>query len=162
MSLELLLIRGINLFRAIFENCGPGWIKTKFIIDDKEYTLFGSRLSDCISDFINSIILLMKGTNESRSKWQGEPGEYRVTLSVKENNLNIKVTRYDDTFSKKRDEEGTLEFEGYALVVDFIRNIIRGLDKLKNSISDNEYYKLWHYEFPHKRLEELRLLYRSL
>ena len=136
-------------------------MKAKVSTVNQDIEVFGSYLSDCVYDLIVATESLLKGANEAINNWQDEPGQFRWIFTRQDRVVSFQIAQFEDTFSKKRNEEGKVIFEAKVNLTSFARGVVSAMDKLRNNIDEEEYYRLWNYEFPSDRLKILREVYRS-
>lgn len=122
---------------------------------------------DPLSALADAVIALMKEqfTLESTVRvvctWQDEPGEYRWVLIKEEDNLQISIMQYKETFSRQDDEEGKLLYVTECSAIKFtiqVRTLLR--DRLDEQ-GPERYMALPRWPFPMQQYNTLQEIIRK-
>lgn len=152
----------IELINVDFELFDKGWVKAVILSDEREITMFGSRLSDAMCDLIIAVNKLAYGEKESICTWHEEPGQYRWLFSKHGKEITLRILRFDNTFSGLANEKGIEILSGNEYTIAFVRNIIRSIDELKYKYGTDGYERIWAYEFPERELKILKYSFQIL
>ncbi|MPN36669.1 hypothetical protein SDC9_184179 [bioreactor metagenome] len=133
-----------------------GWIEFILATENDEIKIEPSHLSDAPSDFIIALALLLEGENEAICKWQDEPGEYRLVFTRKEDNFELIILSFKDTFSRRENKDADLIFGGKGTLSKFVHKVLREFNKINIEHSSSGYKELWGYEFPLNEIDRLR------
>ena len=134
----------------------PGWARFDLANEAVEISISASGLSDALSQLINCAAILAEGVPFCVCKIQAEPGEFRLFFKASGTNLSLSLLSFADTFSRAKDEDGKLLFEGSESTTHFVRTILRQFERLSGSDKGKGYHELWGHPYPLKELMRLR------
>ncbi len=137
---------------------GRGWVEASLSDGSHELTLTASYLSDALSDLLWIVISLVEGAQEGTCAWQQEPGEYRWLFSRQEEQIEIRLLWFSETFSQRPDEEGECHLLLTCSLLKFATKIQRQYKHLLSTWGDAGYRETWGYPFPHIELLKLKHL----
>ena len=139
-----------------FEYClnGIGWATCIVEINGQKLEYTASYLSDCLSDFLRSLMLLNslcvpkdEVRRETECQWEGEPDGIVWSFELKEKNLlTIEATYYENAFIE--DQTRTI-LKTECPYDEFIKTVIRELDALIKKHGLIGYREEWYdFDFP--------------
>ena len=120
-----------------------------------------SVLSDALGDLTRGVASLLQGTDRLSVSWQDEPGEWRWLLIRHADRLSIRIVRFEETFSHRRDEEGVPIFQRACRLADFAGQLKSELQRLLDELGPEGYHKQWGRPFPCAEYETLDQLIRN-
>ena len=133
---------------------GTGWATCILEMNGQKLEFTASYLSDCLSDFLQSLMLLNplcvprdEARRESECQWEGEPDGVIWSFVLKENNrLNIIADYYEDEHNK---EKTTTMINTEYPYDDFLRIVLKEIDALIKRHGLIGYREEWdEFDFP--------------
>jgi hypothetical protein len=128
---------------------------------DQRLDLFASYLSDAPAELARAAITLLCGAEQASLAWADEPGEARWVLRRIDGELDVTVLRFEETFSRRPNDEGKVLFETTVRLTDFAGQVKSQLDALLTALGLKRYALAWRHPFPSPEHEQLfRLVHR--
>ncbi|GHO56789.1 hypothetical protein KSB_52640 [Ktedonobacter robiniae] len=137
---------------------GRGWAEASLSDGTNEWTITASYLSDGLSDLLKTVISLVEGAQEGICRWQEEPGEYRWLFSRQEEQIEIRILWFKETFSHRLNDAGRCELVLTCSLREFATKLRREFSHLLNTLGEEGYAKEWGYGFPRTDLLKLQQL----
>ncbi len=137
---------------------GKGWVEASLSDGINQVTLTTSYLSDAIFDLLWIGISLGEGAQAGTCVWQQEPGEYHWLFSRQEEQIEIRLLWFKETFSHRPDEEGDCRLVLECSLLKFATKLKKQLDQLLTTWGDEGYKRTWGYPFPQTELQKLKHL----
>jgi hypothetical protein len=109
---------------------GRGWIEAGITDGVSQLSMVPSYLSDGPADLADAVIILLQGAQHATCSWQDEPGQYRWLLERQGDELEIKILRFEETFSRKLDEQGERLFSTRCTLARFAVQVHGQLQRL--------------------------------
>ena len=150
-----------SVLRFSWTLTGKGWIETSLSDNMNHLTLTTSYLSDSVTDLLWIVLSLLKGAEEGRCVWQQEPGEYRWLFSRQDEKIEIRILRFQETFSRQSDEQGECLLVLTCSLLKFATKIHKQLHQLLLLWGEEGYQREWGYPFPKAEWQQLKALLSS-
>lgn len=150
-----------SVLRFSWALTGRGWIETSLSDNRHQLTFTASYLSDAVADLVWIVLSLLKGAETGRCDWQQEPGEYRWLFSRQDEQVEIRILWFPETFSHRSDEQGDCVLVLTCSLLKFATKIHKQLHQLHLLWGQEGYERQWGYPFPKAEWQQLRALLSS-
>ncbi len=149
-------VRSAEAIRFGYRLIGRGWSEATIAKGDQTVTLYASYLSDAIGDLTEALVAILRSADRMTVAWADEPGEYRWILEKEASRLQIKILRFEETFSRRRDEAGELVFESECELSRFAAQLRGQLRQILNELGADGYKAQWvNHDFPMSAYQQL-------
>jgi hypothetical protein len=141
---------------------GRGWVEATLANGINQQRFLASYLSDAIGDLLRVVISLLEGARRGTCLWEQEPGEYRWLFTRQDEQIQIRIVSFGQTFSRQFDEEGECVLTVQCSLLKFPTKLSKQLEQLLATWDENGYHSTWGYPFPQEDFQKMkRLLSRA-
>jgi hypothetical protein len=145
-----------------YQLVGSGWAECTITVNEKHSTMTASYLSDAFGDLLGAVIRMVEGQPEATASFAEEPGEFRWRFFRKEpDRLLIRILDLPQLWGDRPDEEGKVLFQAECRLRTFAGAVLSQSQRLLEKHGPEEYYGMWHHDFPLEKQEGLRQLLRQ-
>jgi hypothetical protein len=141
-----------------FRSLDCGSLVAAIAANERKVELIASYLSDALGDLVDAVIGLLCGADRARFEWTDEPGTYRWVIGRDDGRLDLRILRFDESFSRKLDDAGQVLFHAKCDVLRLATQVKGQMQQLLNQFGTAGYQQRWRHEFPmaeFMRLKEL-------
>lgn len=137
---------------------GTGWAECEITDGTKSVLTSASYLSDALRSLAEAVFeITSHDIQESRAKFDEEPGEFRFIFKKENEFIKISILKFDDLWSDESDENGKLIFETICSAKDLKQSMIACLDNILKEYSLEEYAEKWALcDFPEDVYQKLK------
>jgi hypothetical protein len=137
---------------------GRGWAKCIINIDDRQACLTAAYLSDALANLLYAMIDMVKGSDRSTATFAEEPGEYRWCFQrVSQDRICVRILWFEETFSKRPDEEGKLILEAECRLRTFAGAVLSASQQVLSKYGLDGYREQWvNNDFPSRLQVKLK------
>jgi hypothetical protein len=139
---------------------GAGTIQAGVSDGVDDLILWPTYLSNAPADLERAVVELLQGARQATCSWQDELGQYRWLFERRGEELEIKILWFEETFSRKPDEQGELRFSTRSTLRGFAAQVHAQLGLLIGE-GAAAYRREWRHDFPFAVYERLGELIRQ-
>jgi hypothetical protein len=122
--------------------------------------------TDASGDLMNAVLSLLqssdKDTDTATCRWLDTPGEWRWVLSRKEERVEIKVLRFEDTYSPLPDEKGVQVFRAKTTLMRLAIQVQGQMQRFLDRFGERGYQVQWGHLFPLQSFHRLERTIQEL
>jgi hypothetical protein len=133
-----------------------GWIHAELITEHASIAMDASYLSDGPLDFVSSVRRAVEGEHGVTCSWQEEPGTYRFQFQPRNEEIEMTIYFFEESFSNQDTAKGSVRFHTVIPKVELARGTLRGFDRFLYEIDEETYLEQWSHPAPIVELDRLR------
>jgi hypothetical protein len=141
-------------YRLLGAGTGRAWLSD----GQQDAQFFTTYLSDPLGDLTRALITLLQGAAKARCAWADEPGEWRWLFERHGDELDIRILRFEDTFSNALDEQGAPHYSTRCKLLRLAVQVREQMRQILEEVGLDGYLEEWGYDFPLAEYERLNSL----
>jgi hypothetical protein len=143
------------------ESPQSGWMSMSLKAGEESFVMGASyRPYDSLRDLIEALSALLRGSKDLNVRWNCEPEEFDFRAVAHGGEVEFSVIRYSD--HRRRSSTSRVVFSLRSSKLDLCLPFWKALRDLRRRILTDEFESNWRRKFPHRELQQLTKLVRSL